>query len=266
MPAYGNIDRAIPGLVAEELQTKKSIRTRSAKQEIEFGAPVMGYLGDEVSGYNYALDMNTIVWDADFVTSNSILVTVNGVSAGAVVFATDHDTTMGLVLAAVTALTITDSVLGTVQVDASLDAGDANNRTLFIRAKGLEVTVTEAVTLGATQATGTITAQTDQVFIGISVYTAKNVSSANNAKYFVNDTVNVMETGIIWAYVNSPVVADAVAYLDNAGSDKGRFAAAGDAVGAFFRDNTYTNSTTGDVLGMVQTTQLTKPNAVITWS
>lgn len=267
MGAYNNLDQAIPGLIAEGIQCNSSIRSRSAKQDIQFGKPVMGYLGDAVSAYNYALDTSKLVFDADFVASNTIDITVNGEAITQVTFTTDHDTTAGLVRDAIAALTITDSVLGSVGVDCILDPTDANNRTFYIRAKGLDVTVTEDVQAGGSQATGTITYQTDQVFLGVSVFINKDVASSNVAKYFQNQLIGIMEKGIIWAYINGTINADDDAYLDNAGSDKGNFSAtAGDTIGCKFRSNNYSNSTTSDTLAMLEVRGIYKPNAEIAWS
>lgn len=266
MPEYGNMDIAIPGLQVEGIQSVSSIRSRVAKQAIDFGNPVMGYLGDEVSSYNYALDTSKIVWDADFVTGNTIEIVVNGQSTGLIPFNSTHNDTMDDVLAAVTALTITDSVLGTVGVDASLDGAAAPNRTLYIRAKGLDLTVTEEVLSGASQATGTITYQTDQVFIGVAFFVQKDIAVAGAGGFRVDQSVSVMERGIVWVNVNAPTVADDDAYIDNAGGDKGVFAAAGDTINCKFRSNNTTNSTTSDVIAKLEARGIYKPNAEIVWS
>ena len=266
MPAYGDMDIAIAGLIAEGIQ-HSSIRSRVAKQEITYGNPVFGYLGDAVGAYNYALDTAKLVFDADFVTSNTIDITVNGEAISTVTFDTDHDTTAAAVLAAIQALTITDSVLGDVSVDAILDPADANNRTFYIRTKGLDITVTEDVQAGAGQATGTITYQSDQVFAGVATFVQRGVKSISEGSLYEVDTaVTVMERGILYAFVNSTPSADDDAYIDNAGSDKGAFASSGDDPGCKFRSGLVANPTTGDNLAKVEVRGIKKLNAEIAWS
>jgi len=263
MAQYGNMEIAIPGLLDSYYPFFKS--TRCAKQDIQYGKPVMGYLDDVTNGYNYALDTSKIVWDADFVTSNLIDIVVNGVTITQVPFNTDHDTTMDDVVTQVTAKSITDSVLGVVTFKAALDATDANNRTLYIRTTGLDSTVTEAVTAGATQATGTITTQSDQVLIGGAVFLQREVAASTGAKYYVNDDITVIEQGRIWMYANS-ATGDGIAYIDNAGADKGNFAnAAGDTVNTVFRSLKITNADTTDDLALVEFFGIKKINAVLAW-
>ena len=109
MGQYGNIERAFAGMPAEHYQFNEQKRTRKAQDIINFGDPVFGYLGDEVRGYNYYLDTAKLVFDADFVSLNEIVITVNGVAAATVTFTTDHDTTAALVVDAIKAITITDN-------------------------------------------------------------------------------------------------------------------------------------------------------------
>ena len=223
MPAYGDIDQAIPGLIAEGIQNVSSIRSRAAKQDIQFGKSVMGYLGDAVSAYNYALDTAKVVFDSDFASPDAVTFTVNGVSTASVVFATSHANTMDLLITALRGLTVVDSVLGNISVDAALDPADGTNRTIYIRTTGVDNTTSMADDAGTPPAE-TITYQTDQVFIGVAVYSSKNVTTSNVAKYFVDEAVNVMEKGLIYGYINGTPAADDDAFLDNAGSDKGNFA------------------------------------------
>lgn len=265
MGEYGNFDIAISGQIAENIQTYRSIRTRAAKQIINFGTPVMGYIGDEVAGYNYKLDTAKLVFDADFVTSNTITITVNGESTGAVPFNTDHNTTAADVVTAIKGLVITDSVLGTVNVDCILDPTDSNNRTFLIRTKGLDITVTEDVQAGASQATGTITYSTDQVYLGIAVHIHKEPTTQDGiAQYLVDEAVNVMEHGAIYALVNTPIAVNDDAYIDNAGSDKGAFASSGDTVNCKFKSNLVTIGS--DKLAIVGTRGIYKPNTEIAWA
>ncbi len=93
----------------------------------------------------------TIVFDADFVASNSIVFTINGTAVTAVPFNTDHDTTMDDCITQIEADIANSSV--------SLDTGDPNNRTLIISIFGQTgvSTASVVVTGGASQPTGTTT-------------------------------------------------------------------------------------------------------------
>lgn len=94
-------------------------------------------------------NISTLVFDADFVTSNSIIITVNTVATTATVFATDHDTTAAAVVAKIATLSTVASAI--------LDPADATNRTYIIKVIDAPAVVLEAVTGGASQATGTAT-------------------------------------------------------------------------------------------------------------
>ncbi len=104
-----------------------------------------------------------IVWDGDFVTANTIIVTVDGTAAATVTFATDHATTAALVVAAVQALT---------GITCELDVSDTNSRTIFIykTAKTAIGTVTEVVALGAGAASGTVTYDGDWYTSGAPIH------------------------------------------------------------------------------------------------
>lgn len=208
MGAYDEMDVAKAGYL---VGIDHDIDTGCAKQAagIEFGYPVFGYLGDSVSVYSFKKDVSKLVFDADFVSLNSIVVTVNGVASSAVVFATDHDTTAALVVAALNAMT---------GVEAVLDTADTDNRTFLIRTKGIACVSSAVVTLGASQATATPTATTGMVFLGI----AK--SEQNDAGlYELNDAVNNVITGKVYGECGTAVNANAVGYV----ADTGKFANAG---------------------------------------
>lgn len=271
MGAYGNINRAFAGLKAEHYQFDEKVRSGHAVDAIDFGKPVFGYQGDEENLYNYYLDTAKLVFDADFVSLNSIIITVNGVDTDPVVFDTDHDTTAALVVAAIEALEITDNNGNTINPDCILDPADANNRTFYIRGVGVDVTVAEAITLGASQATGTITYQSDQVFRGmarhIAKYTDTKTSGVNVTRYEIDDVVSVVEKGFYYGAINNvTVLSESVCYIDNAGSDKGNFtSASGDSIGALFRSDNFQNSDLSQYLAVIELRGVQKLNAVISW-
>lgn len=204
MSAYDYIDNARAGLLSDlDNQIEGGWAVKPAAG-IEFGYPVFGYVGDVKGAYSYvADDTSKLVFDADFVASNSIVITVNGVSAGAVVYATSHDNTMDLVLAALNAMT---------DVEAVLDAADTDNRTFYIRIKGTTVVVTEAVTGGASQPDGTITQGTSQVYLGLAAMTQNSAGL-----YEQYDAINVLVRGKLWAQSNTAAEANFSAYPESGG-------------------------------------------------
>jgi hypothetical protein len=218
MTAYRNIDTAIRGLKYGIGPDGRIEGGWSCKESagIEFGDPVFGYVGDSVSCYKFKLDTGKLVFDGDFVTSNVITITVNGVDAAAVTFDTDHDTTAALVVAAVAALD---------GVECVLDSTDTDNRTFLIQVKGETAVVAEAITGGAGQVTGTATYFSSQVFLGVALF------DQNQPKlYEYQDAVNVMASGELWVQPVVAVEAMQVAYVDNAATDIGEFTISGSGV------------------------------------
>lgn len=217
MSAYDYIDQASAGLLYGLDNNVEGGWACKPSAGIEFGYPVFGYAGDGKDLYSFKKDVGKIVFDADFVASNSIVITVNGVDTAAVVFDTDHDTTMNLVLAAINALT---------GVEAVLDATDTDNRTFYILVKGETAVVSEAVTGGAGQASGTITYTTGQIFIGMAIQTQNSPGL-----YEQYDAVNVLVRGYCWADCGTAAQSNLVSYV----ADTGKVANAGVEIGARFR-------------------------------
>ena len=92
----------------------------------------------------------TVVFDSDFVTSNSIVFTINGDAVTAVPFNNDQATTMADLKTQIEA-DITDC-------EVTIDATDVNTRTLIIEIFGDQVeTITAITTGGATQPTAAVT-------------------------------------------------------------------------------------------------------------
>ena len=170
------------------------------------------------------------MFDGDFVTGNLITITVNGEATAAVPFNSDHDTTSADVLAAIQGLSTVDS--------ASISDG-AVNREFTIESIGDVIAVSETVTGGAGQVTGTPTFSSDDIFRGISLHTHKE-----DGNYAINDAVSVMRQGTAWVDTGVAVVADEAAYVDIVGA-LGKFTnvSAGNlATDGFFRS---TNSGAG---------------------
>jgi hypothetical protein len=228
MSAYNDIDVQVAGL---RYGLEATVETFHAAEEIAFGDPVFGYAGDDVNGYAAHQDTAQIVWDADFVTSNSIDVVVNGVTT-TVVFDTDQATTMLAIIAAIEAQTL----LAGIDVTRTDISGDDRTLKFFWKGDDIE-TLTETVTLGASQATGTITFSNSQVFLGIALLSHQE--SAGVAKYDLNEAMNVLTEGFVWVNAYQAVQANSAAYVVvTFGANLGKFGTAGYDTKSRFRGNT----------------------------
>lgn len=176
-----------------------------AEADIDFGLAVGSEKGDVEGVAGVTKDEATLTFNADFVTSNSIVITVNGNSTPAIAFDTDHDTTMDNVKAAIELLSEVTSVSLT---DAT------NNRQFTIVAAGTVISVSEAVTGGASQPSGTVVLIGDNVFRGIALHTHKE-----GGKYYTNDAVNVLRQGCAWVVTSVAVTADDDVYVDVVGGE-----------------------------------------------
>lgn len=204
MAAYDNIDRNLPGVldgIDHDIEGGFSAQDLAG---INFGVPAFGYVGDAISLVTFKNDVAKIVFDADFVTANVIDMNVNAVAMAQVPFNTDHATTMADLINALNAMT---------GVEAILDLVDGTGRTLYIRTKGATAAITGlAVTLGATQATGTVTYTTGQVFMGVTM----NVG--NSAGIFeYQDAVNVVMRNRLSASSSTACNANTKAFVGTDG-------------------------------------------------
>lgn len=145
----------------------------------------------------------TLTVSTDFIASNSTIVTVNGVSTAAVVYASSHANTASLLLAAIqglsTVLSATKDTAGLVYTVVLLDA---------------VASASAVTTLGSSQPTWSIAYSGNSVFRGIALHTHKV-----DGKYAANDAVNVARKGIVWVKVSGAVAKDATAYVDLGAAD-----------------------------------------------
>jgi hypothetical protein len=228
MAAYDVIDTSRQGLEEGLLGTKEGGWICQESGGIEFGMPVFGYVNDREGLYNYYNDTAKVAFDADFVASNTINGTVNGVAIAEVTFTSTHVNTMNLLIAAYEALT---------GVRAELDTTDGTSRTLLIQVKGGANVTTSVVTNGASQAVATITYASSQVYVGISLFNQKYPG-----EYEQYDAVNVMTRGKVWCPVLATVKSNDEAYIDIAGAELGYFSSAGVEVNARFRSDATTGN------------------------
>lgn len=170
----------------------------------------------KVTGVDYQVrlpqqNLSTIVLDADLVTSNSIAVSINGVALTPIVFAVSHLNTMGLIATAIEAEPGIESAT----------VGGANNRTITVVAENGEVAEVDSfvVTLGASQATATITNTTSDTLYGVALRTQTKMNlyaqtGSNGASpYYEGDCVSMLTKGRVYVLVEDEVTSDDPVYM-----------------------------------------------------
>jgi hypothetical protein len=224
MTAYNTMDAKIVGLKYGTDSTVKSMRVAD-DNNIPYGIPVFGYVGNDNDAFRYHNNSGIITFDADFEASNSIVITVDGTAVTAVVYATSHDATMLALIAQIEA-----DITG---ASASSNTG-GNNRVLTITIEDAnERVVSEAITGGGSQPTGTVTVASTMVFKGFSLFVQReaavrydlngNVIEAATAEYEENDPINVMVEGEIIVVTGAGVDAHNQAYvIATAGATEGQ--------------------------------------------
>lgn len=223
MPAYGDNDQAFAGL---PYGTDKDVRSFVSKEinGIDFGLPVFGYEGNDNDVFGYHKNVSAMDFDGDFVTGNSIILTVDGVAVTAVPFDTDHDTTMINLIAQVEA-----DIAGASAV--SNTGGDNNEITITIE-DGVDRVVTEAITGGAGQVTGTETVSSSQIFKGFAMHShieapqrtdlEGSVLQAATAKYLINSSLNGMIEGFLWGLTDGNGASGKDVYVIVTGANQGK--------------------------------------------
>jgi len=196
------------------------VETWKAGEAINFGYPVFGYAGDDDSegnfgtAWKYHLDTSVVTFDADFDASDTVTVTVNGVEGDTVTYATDHDTTMDLIVASIEAIAPTATVTLTDQSD---------NRKISIFIPGTDVVATYAIAGGSTVGDD-VAVSSSQVFLGVALFTQKEPATVGGDAYYeTGDAMNVLTKGKIWAVSYAAVDSTDTAYVETSGANKGKF-------------------------------------------
>ena len=211
---YANeLDQYRLGQIADG--SHRDIISRVAEQIIEFGRGLVRGTNKGVQVKNITNSQATIQFDADFVTSNTIDLKVDGVAISQVTFSSDHDTTAGLVRDAIDALT---------GISAILDPADANNRTFIVTLDSelANIAVTDViVAAGAGQAGSVVTVTTIDNLEGVAVLRHNQPALIEGDDNFqILDQVGVMGRGSIIVeaiatvaygddvYINSAIITD----------------------------------------------------------
>jgi hypothetical protein len=230
MAEYGTMDIALAGLL---YGYNHDVESAIAQEDIAFGAPVFGFVGSENKCYGPHKDKITTLLSADLVASNVITSVINGISV-ANTFATDHATTMAAHIAAINA----KAELITLGISAVV--GGTNRGIVISGPAGLDLTMTQVVTLGASQATATITYGTNGKFLGAACFiqTGGNNFGAGTSSWKNKDSVSILRDGKIWVLAESTVADKDAAYVSIGTGTLGKFSDVSTAnydIGGYFR-------------------------------
>lgn len=197
-----------------------------AFETIQIGLGVAKVTGEDFTVRLPYLNSSTIVFSADLVASNVINGDINGVAIAPVVFAVSHANTMALIAAAIT--TVDSNVTATV--------GGSNNRTLFVSSTNgnSSLVANWVVTLGASQATTTLTNSTSDVFYGIALRIQNKMNlmgpyggSAGPSPYYEGDCISTETQGVVWVTSENGNTSDSPVYWrftnGGVGEIKGQF-------------------------------------------
>lgn len=167
-------------------------------------------------------DITRIAFSAALITSNVYNLTINGTAISAITFATDNNTTMNAIVVAIKAVT---AYVKDAWVDTSA-AGSGNRNIYIVPKSGVTLALTlSAVTLGASQATTTISIINDFTGVPAVVGNAANngfftpkpkyhgvdynnisivisAASNGNANYFNMSIVHAIEPSLNETYTN----------------------------------------------------------------
>ena len=194
MSAYGDMN---PGVAGNIVSQYPKIDTGIVQEAMTAGMPVFGYTNSDNKIWKLKADVSKLVFSGDLGTSNSTVITVNGVASAAVVYATSHAATIAAVVNAIKALT---------GVEAVLDSDDTNSRTILVRTKGATSTASGAVTGGSAVTITPTNGFYGQVFRGILANEKKVPTTIGGTGAFAQyDAAPVVYNADIWAQAASGV-------------------------------------------------------------
>lgn len=235
MDLYGSLDKAIAGL-KYGLGSGDDVETGIAQEDIAFGAPVFGFAGTEDKVYAAHTSKATTTLDADLVASNVLTTTINDIAV-ATTYGTSHAASMTAHIAAINAKA--------ELIALGITAAASGARGIVITTKALDLVVTQAVTLGASQAGSTTAYLSGMVFLGIALFTQKSTvdNGATTSKYVAGEAVNILRKGFVWVPVSVSVLDKEAAYAIYASTNQGKFTNSSSSnydIGGYFRSNKIT--------------------------
>lgn len=207
MGYYTSMSKAVAGMQADSGDSYNESGKR-AEVIIEFGQSVVKGNVSAFGVKNPVADVSSIVFDADFVTSNTINLDVNEESISEVTFSSTHVATAELVRAAIAALTGVASCV--------IDSNDSASRTFIVTTTGIACVVENiVVAAGASQADATLVLASTDIFRGIAVQIHNDTGV-----YSVDEAVTFKRKGRIWCPVSVTVSEDDPVYIDLSDSAK----------------------------------------------
>jgi len=188
-----NAPVAFPGMKADSGFDR--VVSRLAEEDIPFGYGLVGGTDKENQVRMPVLNQSILSIDADLISSNSTVATVNGNSTTATVFATDHETTMAAIATKIAAL---------AGVDTATYAGTGRD-IVIVGDEGVAISASAVTTGGASQGTWTQAQSSIEKFVGLAVHIHKEPSGVglNDAEYKDEESVSVMRQGVLWALVET---------------------------------------------------------------
>jgi hypothetical protein len=245
---YGDLDGPVRGL-SHGLLSQYKIESGIAQENINFGAPVMGFVGEEDKVYNLHRDQATLSLSADLSDSNSYSITINGVTIERV-YATSHAATMTALINDIN----TSESLAALGLSIVAEQG-STNRDIVIKAKGGDLVVSGTVT-GGVPPTVTVTFATWSKFLGIAMFAqrASKDYAAETACYEKSDMVNVVSEGQVWVPVAAAVADKQSAYaIYEPGETQGQFTNSNSGtldIGCYFRSNSANSMALLEIRGL----------------
>lgn len=157
---------------------------------------------------------STLSIDADLITANDTVATINGTAMTSVPFDTDHATTMANLAA---------EILTHADVLSATYAGSGRD-IVIIGDNGKGIDASAVTTNGASQGTWTQVQALNGALRGVALHKHKEQSTAGaqDADYTDQEDVSVLRRGKVWVPVTEAVAVDDDAYL-NVPSDPGKF-------------------------------------------
>jgi len=152
-------------------------------------------------------DIVTLNASVPLVASNSTIVTLNGISLTAVVYATSNAATLTAIAELIAA-----------QPNIASATSDGTSNIVVNAVQGYGVTATAVTTAGSGQPTWTETYSNDNVFYGVSVFIQNKMNlyspqgSAGAAPYIPGDAVSTLTRGRIYVTAENNVTSDSPVY------------------------------------------------------
>ena len=234
MGAYGSPDVAIAGMV---VGFHNDFESAIAKEDIDFGSPVFGFVGSEDKCYGPHLEIATVTLSADLVAGDTVTITVNG-NDNSETFATTHAKAMEDLIDAINA----DTDIAALGIKAA--AGASNKVVVLTGPAGLDVVATASVTsTGSGTATASVARSTAGKFLGVAAFVqiGGKEFGAETSCWKEGMSVSILRAGRIWVPAESTVADKDAAYVVTLGTGTfGNFtdvAANNYDIGGYFRSN-----------------------------